>query len=82
LWGRAWWGLIVIGLSDGIYSWLLINGSYAMSIQEGNNSLSLVADTMYLVGYLLLGLACLSQYLLVTYGPSLAPRQNVEAVES
>ncbi|RPI33458.1 MAG: hypothetical protein EHM70_05935 [Chloroflexota bacterium] len=68
LWGRAWLGLIVITVSDAIYSWLTFTGMYAYSVEQGN-LLSLVSDTLYVAAYLILAMACLGQYLLLRYGP-------------
>jgi hypothetical protein len=68
LWGRAWIGLIVMAMADLLYSWLDLTGLYANSVAQGN-LLSLAADWLYLLSYLILAFGCYSQYLLVKFGP-------------
>jgi len=72
LWGRVWLALLVMALSDALYCWATFSGIYAMSVESGN-LLSLVVDTTYTLAYMLLAVACYSQFLLVRYGPTLAP---------
>jgi len=73
MWGRAWWGLLAFVLSDALYSYIQVTGLYAQSA-ESSNLLSLTADCVYAVAYMLMALACWSQLLLVRYGPSLVPQ--------
>ena len=68
MWGRAWMGLLVMVGSDLLYSFLTFSGLYAQSASNGN-PLSLTADTLYFDAYLLLALACYTQYLLLRHGP-------------
>jgi hypothetical protein len=72
LWGRAWLALLVMALSDALYSWATFSGTYAVSVETGN-PFSLLVDLTYTLAYMLLALACYSQFLLVRYGPTLAP---------
>lgn len=72
LWGRMWIALIVMTLSDALYSIVELSGLYALSAESGN-LLSLVIDTLYALAYLILAMACYGQYLLVRHGPSLSP---------
>ena len=72
LWGRAWLGLLAFTLSDSLFSWITSSGLYAISVERGN-LLSLVVDCLYMLAYMLVALACYSQYLLVTHGPALMP---------
>ncbi|MFZ6026346.1 MAG: hypothetical protein ACOYYS_01405 [Chloroflexota bacterium] len=78
LWGRVWWGLIFFALSDALYSWLEFSGIYAVSVETGN-PLSLITDVVYFDAYLVVGLACLSQWLLMRYGPVRRQRVGVTA---
>ncbi len=71
MWGRAWIGLLVMAISDLLYSFLTFSGLYAQSASDGN-PLSLVADTLYFDSYLLLAVACYAQYLLLRHGPPAA----------
>lgn len=80
LWGRAWWGLLVFVVSDGLYSLLTFSGIYAQAAERGN-LLSLLTDVLYFGAYLLLGLACYTQWLLLKHGPpqvSITPLPSVE----
>jgi hypothetical protein len=79
LWGRVWWGLIFFAFSDALYTWLDFSGIYAISVETGN-PLSLLTDTVYIAAYLLVGLACISQALLMHYGP--LPRKIKPATDS
>lgn len=72
MWGRVWLALLVMALSDALYSWATFSGIYALSVETGN-LLSLVIDLTYTLAYMLLALTCYLQYLLVRYGPTLAP---------
>ncbi len=76
MWGRAWWGLLAFVLSDGLYSYIQIIGLYAQSAENGN-LVSLTADCIYAVAYMLMALACWSQLLLVRYGPALVPQPEM-----
>ncbi len=68
LWGRAWIGLLVMAVSDAIYSVLVFSGIYASSAEQGN-LLSLLADVSYFDAYLLLAISCVMQWVLLRYGP-------------
>jgi len=76
LWGRAWIALLVMTLSDALYSFVDLSGLYALSAESGN-LLSLTTDTLYALAYFILALACYGQYLLVQHGPSLTPRHVI-----
>lgn len=79
LWGRVWWGLLAFVVSDAFYTWLNFTGIYSVSVDEGN-LLSLFADTLYLVAYLLLVMACYAQLRLLKDGPpALEPLESLEA---
>ncbi len=84
MWGRAWIGMVVITLSDAFYTGLTYTGQYQSSLESGN-FLSMAADVLYLVAYLLLALACFSQWLLIHHGPPVEVEQteaNIEATTS
>jgi hypothetical protein len=68
LWGRPWVGLFIFALADSLYAWLQVTGLYDAFVSTGN-PLSLVADTVYLIAYLVMAIACLSLWLLLQYGP-------------
>jgi hypothetical protein len=51
-----------------LYAWLEISGVYSFLV-EGGNPLSLMADVVYFEAYLIVALACYSQWLLLKYGP-------------
>lgn len=68
LWARPWLAFLAFVFSDSMYTWLAVTGIYAFAAGEGN-VVSLVADTAYLVAYMLLGLACHAQLLLLRRGP-------------
>lgn len=68
LWGRAWIGLLVMSVSDAIYSVLEFSGIYSASAEQGN-LLSLLADVSYFASYVLLALFCIAQLVLLRHGP-------------
>jgi hypothetical protein len=68
LWGRAWYGLLVLVISDAGYAVISFTGIYSSSVEKGNYW-SLLIDTLYFDAYVLLALACLAQLLLLHYGP-------------
>lgn len=72
-WGRMWLGLVVNTLADSLYSWLYFTG-----YPETSTWLSVSADVLYLLSYLILALLCHGQVLLLRYGPSLRPRPEAE----
>ena len=72
LWGRTWIALLVMTLSDALYSFLVLSGIYAFSVESGN-PLSLLTDLLYALAYLIMAIVCYAQYLLVRHGPSLTP---------
>jgi hypothetical protein len=76
MWGRAWMGLLVMVGADLLYSFLTFSGLYAQSAENGN-PLSLIADTLYFDAYLLLALACYTQYLLLRHGPPPVAAQEI-----
>ena len=76
LWGRAWIGLLVMAVSDAIYSVLVFSGIYASSAEQGN-LLSLLADVSYFDAYLLLALFCVVQWVLLRYGPPPAASRSL-----
>ena len=78
MWGRAWWGILFFVLAHFTFTILTAVGTYSRSVTTGN-SLSLLADTLYLVAYLVTWLACYSQYLLVHFGPTLRPSVQTKA---
>jgi hypothetical protein len=65
---RPWLGLFIFAFADSLYAWLFESGVYAFSAEAGNLP-SLVADTAYVLAYLVMALGCLSHYLLLQYGP-------------
>ncbi len=64
LWGRAWWGLVAFALSDGFSFWYDMGG-YTLLSEQADFYLSLAASTLYVLGYLVVALACLRQLLLL-----------------
>ncbi len=72
LWGRTWIALLVMTLSDALYSFLVLSGIYAFSVESGN-LLSMLSDLLYALSYLIMAIVCYAQYLLVRHGPSLTP---------
>ena len=78
MWGRAWWGVMAFIVAHFMFTVLTSSGNYSHSIEFGN-IFSLLADTLYLLAYLLSGWTCFNQYLLVRFGPTLRS-QEVEAV--
>jgi hypothetical protein len=65
--GRPWLGLLVFAVSDGISSWYWLGGNMLVTPQV-DSWLSLFTDILYIGGYLLTALACLSIFLVLRYG--------------
>ncbi len=76
-WGRIWAGLLLFVVSDAVYSWLTFTGVYAFSVETGN-IWSLISDSLYLVAYLVIAMACLSQYLLLLHGKTEREREPIQ----
>ncbi len=66
-WSRPWWGLIAFFFADGIYSWYGLGG-YQILTPAADAWLSLVTDTFYIGGYLIVGLASLSLFVMQRHG--------------
>lgn len=64
---RPWLGLLAFSISDLLYAWLELSGTYAWSLDQGN-LLSTISDVAYFGAYLILGLGVLSQWLFLKYG--------------
>jgi dipeptidyl aminopeptidase/acylaminoacyl peptidase len=64
---RPWLGLLAFSISDLLYAWLELSGTYAWSVDQGN-LLSTISDVAYFGAYLVLGLGVLSQWLFLKYG--------------
>lgn len=69
LWARPWIALLVFVVADALYTGLVLSGAYAFSAQSGN-LLSLAADTLYIVSYLIIGLTCHAQMLELKLAPA------------
>ncbi len=65
---RPWVGLLVLGISDGLYAWAYATGMYAFSASQGS-ILSMLIDSIYVAAYLVLTVGFLSQWLLLRLGP-------------
>ena len=65
--GRPWLGLLVFAVSDGISSWYWLGGNKLVTPLT-DSWLSLFTDILYIGGYLLTALACLSIFLVLRYG--------------
>lgn len=66
--GYPWIGLLVFTGADLLYAWLDLSGAYAWSL-ENRNSLSALADILYLAAYLTVAVGCFTQLLLLRFGP-------------
>lgn len=66
--GYPWFGLFVFTVSDLLYAWLNLTNTYSWSVNRGN-ALSAAADISYFGAYLVVGLGCYAQWLLLKYGP-------------
>ena len=75
LWGRAWWGLIIFAISDGITGWYYLGG-YQLLTPAADMWLSLFTDVLYFGAYVVFALACYMQLLLLRFGP---PRHKTKA---
>lgn len=75
LWARPWLALLIFALSDGLYTWLVSSGRY--NFTGGNDLASLIADSSYLVAYLVLALLCQTHLYLLRYGPRWRKAQGV-----
>lgn len=67
IFARPWLGLLAFSISDFLYAWLELSGTYAWSVDQGN-LLSTISDAAYFGAYLVLGLGVLSQWLFLKYG--------------
>jgi hypothetical protein len=69
LWGRPWWGMIAFAVADSIniLDWL---GGLEAFPAATQNILYLTSDTLYTVGYVMVALAFLSSYWLVSHPPA------------
>jgi hypothetical protein len=65
--GRPWLGLLAFAVSDGISSWYWLGG-YKLLTPDADSWLSLFTDILYISGYLITALACLSIFLVLRYG--------------
>jgi hypothetical protein len=75
--GYPWLGLFVFAIADMLYAILDLGGFYTWSINEGN-LWSMVADLTYTTAYLLVGLGCFAQLLLLKYGPVFNTRKDMK----
>ena len=80
LWGQAWLGLLAFTVSDTLYFWATYSGLYAYGV-ETNNLITLAVDSIYLLAYCLIALACHIHYLLIRFGPTLRPIPPAEPLE-
>ncbi|KAF0108856.1 MAG: hypothetical protein FD146_742 [Anaerolineaceae bacterium] len=69
LWGRPWWGLIAFAVADSINIFDWLGGLEAFPVNT-QNILYLASDTLYTLGYIIVALAFLSSYWLVSYPPA------------
>jgi hypothetical protein len=76
-WSRPWWGLVAFFFADGIYTWYGLGGA-ALLTPAVDTWLSLFTDMLYIGGYLIVGVACLSMLLLQKYGVPL-PQRTLES---
>jgi hypothetical protein len=67
--GFNWLGLFVFAIADSLYAWLSVSGTYDSWSAQPGNLLSTSADVSYLTAYLIVGLGCFTQWLLLRYGP-------------
>ena len=67
MWSRSWLGLFVFTVADTAYAVLVLTGVYDAFVDTGN-PLGLVADAVYIAAYLVVTVACVSQWLLLRYG--------------
>jgi hypothetical protein len=70
VWGRPWIALLVFTFADTLYAWLEVTGLYSYLSEQGN-PLSMAADVVYFVAYLVMALGCYSTLLLLRHGPRL-----------
>jgi hypothetical protein len=66
--GYPWLGLLVFAIADMLYAVLDLGGFYTWSLESGN-LWSMIADVTYTAAYLVVGLGCFAQLLLLKYGP-------------
>jgi hypothetical protein len=71
-WGRVWTALLVFVFADAAYAVLMITGLYSYAV-DNSDFFSMGADVAYFGAYILLALACLSQWSLLRFGPTVAP---------
>ncbi len=67
LWARPWRGLLVFAVSDALYAWGTATGFYVL--YGVGNFFSLIVDTLYLLAYLFVAVACYAHLQLLRYGP-------------
>ena len=77
-WGRAWWGVLIFVLAHFTFMILTAVGSYSRAVEPGN-MLSLLADSLYLIAYLINALMSYAQYLLVRFGHTLRARPEPDS---
>lgn len=64
---RPWLGLFVFGFSDLLYAWAEKTGAYSWSASNGN-MLTMLADSTYILAYLILALGFVGHWALIKYG--------------
>lgn len=67
LWSRPWLAMFLFTLADGLYAWLFNIGQYT-ALVESQGWFAYVSDVFYFLAYLLVGLACFAQWLILRYG--------------
>ncbi len=75
--GIPWLGLLFFALSDGISSWYWMGGSNLL-VPWSDTTLSMITDILYIGGYMIAALGCLSIYLKRKSGAS-GPKDQATA---
>lgn len=66
---RPWLGLFVFAVADSTYALLYESGMLTFTAST-QNTISVLADTIYVAAYLVLAIGLLAHYLLVKYDPN------------
>ncbi len=66
IFSRPWLGMLLFAIADSLYAWM--NLSQAKYLLESGSLTLYVSDSLYLVAYLAVGLACFMQWLTLRYG--------------
>ncbi len=63
---HPWRAIILFAIADGLYAWLNLNQAEDL-LKSGSWGLY-VSDSLYITAYLIIGLACFMQWLILRYG--------------